>query len=145
MCRTKSLQLCPTLCNPMDCSPPGFSVHGILQARILEWVASPAIFPTQRRNKGQLHCRRILHHWATWEAPLYSTENHIPYLFFFSYSISCNNLLWKIIWTYIFIWTHIWTYIRTYISMFRLYIYLCINIYVQIIFHNGITLLYSWN
>ena len=35
----KSLQLCPTLCNPMDCSPPGSSVHGILQARILEWVA----------------------------------------------------------------------------------------------------------
>ena len=32
-------QLCLTLCNPMDCSPPGFSVHGILQARILEWVA----------------------------------------------------------------------------------------------------------
>ena len=38
----KSLQLCPTLCSPMDCSsPPGFSVHGILQARILEWVAMP--------------------------------------------------------------------------------------------------------
>ena len=34
-------QLCPTLCEPMDCSPPGFSVHGILQARILEWVAIP--------------------------------------------------------------------------------------------------------
>ena len=32
---------CPTLCNPMDCSPPGSSVHGILQARILEWVAVP--------------------------------------------------------------------------------------------------------
>ena len=32
----KSLQSCPTLCNPMDCSPPGSSVHGILQARILE-------------------------------------------------------------------------------------------------------------
>ena len=32
-------QLCPTLCNPMDCSPPGASVHGIFQARILEWVA----------------------------------------------------------------------------------------------------------
>ena len=29
---------CPTLCNPMECSLPGFSVHGILQARILEWV-----------------------------------------------------------------------------------------------------------
>ena len=32
-------QLCLTLCNPMDCSSPGSSVHGILQARILEWVA----------------------------------------------------------------------------------------------------------
>ena len=32
-------QSCPTLCDPMDCSPPGSSVHGILQARILEWVA----------------------------------------------------------------------------------------------------------
>ena len=35
----KSLQLCPTLGDPMDCSLPGFSVHGILQARTLEWVA----------------------------------------------------------------------------------------------------------
>ena len=32
------LQSCPTVCDPMDCSPPGSSVHGILQARILEWV-----------------------------------------------------------------------------------------------------------
>ena len=32
-------QSCLTLCDPMDCSPPGSSVHGILQARILEWVA----------------------------------------------------------------------------------------------------------
>jgi len=35
----KSLQSCPTLCDPMDCSLPGFSIHGILQARTLEWVA----------------------------------------------------------------------------------------------------------
>ena len=35
----KSLQLCPTLCDPMDCSLSDFSVHGILQARTLEWVA----------------------------------------------------------------------------------------------------------
>ena len=35
------LQSCPTLCGPMDCSPPGSSVHRILQARILEWVAMP--------------------------------------------------------------------------------------------------------
>ena len=32
-------QSCPTLCDPLDCSPPGSSVHGILQSRILEWVA----------------------------------------------------------------------------------------------------------
>ena len=38
----QSLQLCPTLCNFMDCSPPGSSVHGILQAKILEWVAMPS-------------------------------------------------------------------------------------------------------
>ena len=35
----KSLQSCPTLCNPIDSSPLGFSVPGILQARTLEWVA----------------------------------------------------------------------------------------------------------
>ena len=34
-------QLCPTLCDPMNCSPPSSSVHGISQARILEWVAIP--------------------------------------------------------------------------------------------------------
>ena len=35
----KSLQLCPTLCDPIDSSPPGSTVPGILQARTLEWVA----------------------------------------------------------------------------------------------------------
>ena len=35
----KSLQSCPTLCDPIDSSPPGFPVPGILQARTLEWVA----------------------------------------------------------------------------------------------------------
>ena len=39
---TKLFQLCLTLCNLMVCSPPGSSVHGILQARILEWVAMPS-------------------------------------------------------------------------------------------------------
>ena len=46
---------------PVDCSPPGSSVHGIFQARILEWVASgllQGIFPTQGPN---LHCRQILY------------------------------------------------------------------------------------
>ena len=39
----KSLQSSSTLCNPLDCSPPGSSIHGILQARILEWVACPPL------------------------------------------------------------------------------------------------------
>ena len=37
----KIIQLCPMVCNLMDCSPPGFSVNGILQARTLEWIATP--------------------------------------------------------------------------------------------------------
>ena len=50
MC-AQSLQLCPTFCNPMDCSPPGSSVYGILQSRNLEWVAMPSSRgPSQPRN-----------------------------------------------------------------------------------------------
>ena len=37
--KSEVAQSCPTLCDPMDCSLPGSSVHGIFQARILEWVA----------------------------------------------------------------------------------------------------------
>ena len=54
------VQLCPTLCDPMDCSLPGSSVHGISQARILEWAAIPflqGMFPAQESNPGLAHCR----------------------------------------------------------------------------------------
>ena len=56
-------QLCQTLWNPMDCSLPGHSVHGILQARILEWVAIPfpGDLPHPRIDLGLLHCRQILY------------------------------------------------------------------------------------
>ena len=48
----KSLQSCPTLCNPMGCSPPDSSVHGILQARILEWLTMPfSRVPSQPRDQ----------------------------------------------------------------------------------------------
>ena len=66
-------QLCPTLCDSMDCSLPGSSAHGILQARILEWVAIPfsrGIFPTQGSNPGLLHCRQILYHLSHQSSPL---------------------------------------------------------------------------
>ena len=42
MCVCSVIQSCPTLCNLTDCSPPGSSVHGISQARLLEWVAMPS-------------------------------------------------------------------------------------------------------
>ena len=56
----------------MECSPLGSSVHGILQARILEWVAISllqGIFPTQESNPGLLHCRQILYHLSYNESP----------------------------------------------------------------------------
>ena len=55
--RAQSLQSCPTLCDPMDCSLPDSSVHGILQARILEWVAMPfSRGSSQPRNQTQVSC-----------------------------------------------------------------------------------------
>ena len=49
MC-AKSLQSCPALCDPMHCSPPGSFVHGVLQARMLEWV--PCLPPGDLPNPG---------------------------------------------------------------------------------------------
>ena len=69
----KSLQLCLTLCDTMDCSPLGFSVCGILQARILEWVAMTSRFSQPRDgNRVSLHllpwqADGLLTPRATWE------------------------------------------------------------------------------
>ena len=63
---------CLTLCNLMGCRPPGSSVHGISQARILEWVATSfSRDSSQTRNRTQVSCndRQIRYHWATGEAP----------------------------------------------------------------------------
>ena len=56
----KSLQLCLTLCDPIDGSPPGSSVHEIFQARILEWVAI-SFSRASYQPKDLLHCRQILY------------------------------------------------------------------------------------
>ena len=63
-------QSCPILCDSMDCSPPGFSTHGILWARVLEWFAIPfSRGSSQPRDKTcLLHCRQILCHCTTKEA-----------------------------------------------------------------------------
>ena len=68
--KVKVAQSCPTLCDPMD-----YTVHGILQARVLEWVAFPfSRGSSQPRDRIHVSCiscigRLILYHWATWEAP----------------------------------------------------------------------------
>ena len=60
-------QSCPTLCNSMDCSLPGSSIHRIFQARVLEWVAVSFLqgtFPIQGSNLGLSHCtvKQTLYH-----------------------------------------------------------------------------------
>ena len=65
----KSLQSCLTLCDPVDCNLPGSSVHGIFQARILEWVAMPSFWgssqPRDWTYVSYVSCigRWVLHHW----------------------------------------------------------------------------------
>ena len=70
------IQSCQTLCNPMDCSPPDSSIHGIFQARVLEWVAisfSRGIFLMQGSNLGFPHCRQILYHLSHQGSPMLPT------------------------------------------------------------------------
>ena len=59
-------QLCLTLCDPMGCSPPGCSLHGIFQARILEWVAIPP--STQQQLMGCL-LQVAINYFIVREAP----------------------------------------------------------------------------
>ena len=67
-------QFCLTLCDPMFCSLPDSSVHGIFQARILEWAIIPSCRgSSQSRDQTCISCvfcigRWILYHWTTWEA-----------------------------------------------------------------------------
>ena len=81
----KHSQACPTLCNPTNCSPPGSSVLGIIQVRIIQSVA---IFYSRgsSQSRDQIHVScisctgRILYHCATWEAPcsIRCGQNFIP-------------------------------------------------------------------
>jgi len=72
-------QSCPILCDPMDCRPPGSTILGILQARILQWVAiSFSRGSSQPRDQTYISCigRQIVYHYATWEASLMGIEFH---------------------------------------------------------------------
>ena len=93
-----------TLCDPKDCSLPGSSLHGILQKRILEWVAIFSSGSSQPRDQthicGSCIGRQILYHWATWEAPpivwyvftyiYFFSESYLFYWRVFSLDIELN-------------------------------------------------------
>ena len=84
-------QLCLTLCDPMDYSPPGSSVHGNFCARILEWVAiSYSMEQSQPRDQTWVSCascisRQILYHCTTWEATLNTVGSSLIFATFRSY------------------------------------------------------------
>ena len=94
------IQSCLPLCDPMDSSPPGSSVHGILQARILEWVAMPF-------SRGSSWCRdrtpashiagRYFTIWATW-LPYSSSHGGISSLSFLGSSLDLTH------WYTLFCW-----------------------------------------
>ena len=106
-------QLCPTLCGPMDCSPPGSSVHGIFQARILAWAAvSSSRASSQPRDWSLISCvscigRRILGHCTTWGAPLvlmcklYFLSFYVVFLL--SHFVSLPSEQTIMVYTYVFI------------------------------------------
>ena len=76
MKRSEVAQSCLTLCDPMDGSLPGFSIHGIFQARISEWVAISFSRSSQPRDQTQVShiVGRCFTPWATREATLISLE-----------------------------------------------------------------------
>ena len=69
LCCSKSLQSCSTLCDPMDCRPPGSSVHGILWAIILVWVTMPFSRGSSPPRESHL-CLLCLLHWQADSLPL---------------------------------------------------------------------------
>ena len=72
-CAVLSPQSCPTLCNPRDCSPPGFSVHGDSPGKdtgVGCQALLQGIFPSQGSNPRVLHCKWILHHLSHQGSPL---------------------------------------------------------------------------
>ena len=71
------LESCSTVCNPVDYSLPGSSVHGILQARVLEWVAVPfskGSSQTKGLNPALLHCMQSLYHLSHQGSPFVCTQ-----------------------------------------------------------------------
>ena len=97
----KSLQLCPTLCNPMDWSSPGSSVHGILQARILEWVAIAfsrrSSWPSDQTQVSHI-ADRFFTIWATREALCSIRICQICHIFYYRLQPLQHKSWWLVEW-----------------------------------------------
>ena len=86
----KLLQSCETFCNPKDCSPLGSFSHGILQTRILEWVAMPSRGSSWPRDGTHISC---LLHWQACSLPLAPPEKPICLLNAFNY----DGKIWQLL------------------------------------------------
>ena len=109
-----TLLSCPTPCDCMDCSPPDYSVHGILQARILEWVTiSSSRVSAKPRDRTHISSigSWILYHWTTRKSIYYGFNCHFILSMFtpspFLGPLLEVSLSFKI---YLFIWLH-WVFI----------------------------------
>ena len=89
--KVKVTQSCLTLCDPMNFSLPGSSVHGILQARTLEWVPFPG-GSSQLRDRTQVSCiaGEFFTIWTSYSGNCYISENQVCRVFF-----SCFSSLFK--------------------------------------------------
>ena len=79
---------------PVNCSPPGSSVHGISQARILEWVVMPSSRrSSQPKDQTCVSCigRRILYHWATRKPCDETFSDEFSFFFFFAFIVYVTN------------------------------------------------------
>ena len=115
---TESLQSCPTLCDPIDCNPPGSSVHGILQARILEWVAISysrgSSRPRDRTQISYVSCigSQVLYHYCYLASPFLSmltilviSSDLISLLYMPSHSFKTCKFYVSILHLYLKFWT----------------------------------------
>ena len=88
-----SLRRVQLFCDSMDCFPPGSSVHGILHAGILEWVAIfllQGIFQTQRLNLSLLHCKQTRYHLSHQGRPIYNIKIIPPSFFLTSVGLKID-------------------------------------------------------
>ena len=87
------VRLCVTLCDPMDCSPPGSSGHGILQERMLEWIAMLSSGGSSWLGIKPIHIHIFPLFWISF---LFRSSQCTEWGAL-SYTVGCNNFKWSII------------------------------------------------